>query len=152
MEPGKVLVHVRFAPNGTVVEISERPKALSPQEWYYLLSDKAGTAYQPLSGGRACSGLRSTRSNRSRPRARRARRDNRDVIIAMSWRRLMRLHRGVHSEIDFRTKPSFAAYRGPLRRPFVLEEERVDGARDFFSPDVPALDAIGEITAGPSLR
>jgi hypothetical protein len=52
MEPGKVLVHVRFAPNGTVVEISERPKALSPQEWYYLLSDKAGTAYQPLSGGR----------------------------------------------------------------------------------------------------
>ena len=43
---------MRFAPNGTVVEISERPKALSPQEWYDFLSDKAGNAYQPLSGGR----------------------------------------------------------------------------------------------------
>ena len=52
MEPQKVLIHVRFAPNGTVVEISERPKALSPQEWFNFLSDKAGTTYQPLSGGR----------------------------------------------------------------------------------------------------
>lgn len=52
MEPQKVLIHVRFAPNGTVVEISERPKALSPQDWYNCLCDKAGTAYQPLSGGR----------------------------------------------------------------------------------------------------
>ena len=52
MEPQKVLIHVRFAPNGTVVEISERPKALSPQEWFNCLSDKAGMSYQPLSGGR----------------------------------------------------------------------------------------------------
>lgn len=52
MEPQKVLIHVRFAPNGTVVEISERPKALSPQEWFNSLCDKAGTTYQPLSGGR----------------------------------------------------------------------------------------------------
>ena len=52
MEPQKVLIHVRFAPNGTVVEISERPKALSPQEWFDSLCDKAGTTYQPLSGGR----------------------------------------------------------------------------------------------------
>lgn len=52
MEPQKVLIHVRFAPNGTVVEISERPKALSPQEWFNCVSDKAGTTYQPLSGGR----------------------------------------------------------------------------------------------------
>jgi hypothetical protein len=52
MESQKVLIHVRFAPNGTVVEISERPKALSPQQWYNWLCDKAGTAYQPLSGGR----------------------------------------------------------------------------------------------------
>ncbi len=52
MEPQKVLIHVRFAPNGTVVEISERPKALSPQEWYNVLCDKAGATYQPLSGGR----------------------------------------------------------------------------------------------------
>jgi hypothetical protein len=52
MEIRDVIIHVRFAPNGTVVEISERPKAMSPQEWYYYLSDKAADAYQPLAGGR----------------------------------------------------------------------------------------------------
>lgn len=48
----KVLIHVRFAPNGTVVEISERPTAVSPQQWYDCLCNEAGTTYQPLSGGR----------------------------------------------------------------------------------------------------
>lgn len=52
MEPHKVLIHLRFAPNGTVVEISERPKSLTPQQWFDFLSDKAGNAYQALSGGR----------------------------------------------------------------------------------------------------
>jgi len=51
MEPHKVMIHLRFAPNGTVVEISERPKSLTPQEWFNFLSDKAGNAYQALSGG-----------------------------------------------------------------------------------------------------
>ena len=32
--------------------ITERPAALSPQEWFDFLSDKAGTHYQALSGGR----------------------------------------------------------------------------------------------------
>jgi hypothetical protein len=48
----QVIIHARFSPNGTVVEISERPAALSPQEWFNFLSDKAGTHYQALSGGR----------------------------------------------------------------------------------------------------
>lgn len=52
MESGNVIIHARFAPNGTVVEIGERPVALSPQEWFDLLSEKAGTAYQSFSGGR----------------------------------------------------------------------------------------------------
>ena len=52
METAKVIIHVRFSPNGTVVEISERPSAMSPQEWFNCLSDKAGTQYQPFSGGR----------------------------------------------------------------------------------------------------
>ena len=52
MESQNVLMHVRFAPNGTVVEISERPTALSPQEWFNFLSDNAADAYQPLAGGR----------------------------------------------------------------------------------------------------
>jgi hypothetical protein len=47
-----VIIHARFAPNGTVVEISERPPSMSPHEWFNHLSDKAGTAYQPFSGGR----------------------------------------------------------------------------------------------------
>lgn len=47
-----VIIHARFAPNGTVVEISERPVALSPHEWFDFLSDRAGSAYQTLAGGR----------------------------------------------------------------------------------------------------
>jgi hypothetical protein len=52
MENQNVLIHARFAPNGAVVEISERPAALSPQQWFNYLSDKAGNAYQALAGGR----------------------------------------------------------------------------------------------------
>ncbi len=52
MDIAKVIIHVRFAPNGTVVEIGERPSAVSPQEWFNCLSDKAGMQFQPLSGGR----------------------------------------------------------------------------------------------------
>ncbi|WP_213770915.1 hypothetical protein [Bradyrhizobium sp. dw_78] len=52
METENVLIHARFAPNGTVVEISERPTALSPQQWFNYLSDRAGNAYQTLAGGR----------------------------------------------------------------------------------------------------
>jgi hypothetical protein len=52
MESQSVLIHVRFAPNGAVVEISERPPALSPQDWFNRLCDKAANAYQPLAGGR----------------------------------------------------------------------------------------------------
>jgi hypothetical protein len=52
MESQSVLVHVRFAPNGAVTEISEQPAALSPQEWFNFLSYKAANVYQPLAGGR----------------------------------------------------------------------------------------------------
>jgi hypothetical protein len=52
MESQNLIIHVRFAPNGTVVEISERPPALSPQDWFNCLSERAGTSYAPLSGGR----------------------------------------------------------------------------------------------------
>jgi hypothetical protein len=60
METQNVLIHVRFAPNGVVVEISERPTALSPQAWFNYLSDKAGNAYQAFAGGRGV--FRLTRS------------------------------------------------------------------------------------------
>jgi hypothetical protein len=52
MEPATVMIHVRFAPNGTVVEISERPAAISPQDWFNCLSENAPDAYQALAGGR----------------------------------------------------------------------------------------------------
>jgi hypothetical protein len=52
MDTQNVILHARFAPNGTVVEISERPEGLTPQAWFNFLSDKAGDVYQTLAGGR----------------------------------------------------------------------------------------------------
>lgn len=52
MDTQKVILHARFAPNGTVVEMSERPEGLTPQVWFNFLSDKAGDVYQTLAGGR----------------------------------------------------------------------------------------------------
>ena len=52
MDTQNVILHCRFAPNGTVVEISERPESLAPQAWFNFLSDKAGDVYQALAGGR----------------------------------------------------------------------------------------------------
>lgn len=52
MENDKVTIHVRFAPDGSVTEIGERPAALTAQAWFNRLSDAAGDGYQALSGGR----------------------------------------------------------------------------------------------------
>ncbi len=52
METDKVMIHVRFAPDGSVTEIGERPAALTAQAWFNRLSDAAGDGYQALSGGR----------------------------------------------------------------------------------------------------
>jgi hypothetical protein len=52
MDKQNVVLHARFAPNGTVVEIGERPNTLSPQDWFNFLSDKAGDVYQAFAGGR----------------------------------------------------------------------------------------------------
>jgi hypothetical protein len=53
MEKDQVMIHVRFAPNGTVTEIGERPSALSAQEWFNLLTRSTTNGYEALSGGRA---------------------------------------------------------------------------------------------------
>jgi len=52
MSETQVVIHVRFAPDGTVTEIGERPGSLSAQAWFNKLSLAAGMAYQSLSGGR----------------------------------------------------------------------------------------------------
>lgn len=48
----KVLIHVRFNNDGTVLEISERPTSLSPQQWFTKITEKCGNAFQALTGGR----------------------------------------------------------------------------------------------------
>ena len=53
MENEKVMIHVRFAPNGTVTEIGERPSALNAQAWFNLLTSSTIDCYESLSGGRA---------------------------------------------------------------------------------------------------
>ena len=53
MEKDQVMIHVRFAPNGTVTEIGERPDALSAQAWFNLLTCSTQDNYETLSGGRA---------------------------------------------------------------------------------------------------
>jgi hypothetical protein len=53
MENNLVVIHMRYAPNGTVIEISERPAGESAQDWFNRLSEYPSNGYQPLSGGRA---------------------------------------------------------------------------------------------------
>ncbi len=52
MEADKVIIHVRFTPNGSVSEIGERPAERTPQQWFDFLSLNAGDHYQALAGGR----------------------------------------------------------------------------------------------------
>jgi len=53
MEQQDVVVHVRFASDGTVAEIGERPSDLTPQQWFDRLSDGlSGEAYRTYAGGR----------------------------------------------------------------------------------------------------
>jgi hypothetical protein len=52
MSNDPVMIHVRFAPDGAVTEIGERPEAATPATWFNHLSGKVGESFQPLSGGR----------------------------------------------------------------------------------------------------
>jgi hypothetical protein len=53
MEQQNIAVHVRFAPDGTVAEIGERPSGLTPQQWFERLSGTVGgDAYRTYAGGR----------------------------------------------------------------------------------------------------
>ncbi|MQP67887.1 hypothetical protein GE253_21430 [Niveispirillum sp. SYP-B3756] len=52
MEQESLMIHVRFAPDGSVTEIGERPPGLPAQAWFNLLSDKAMGRYQAYAGGR----------------------------------------------------------------------------------------------------
>jgi len=52
MTTNATVIHVRFAPDGSVTEIGERPASLTAQQWFDKLSDKHATDFQSLSGGR----------------------------------------------------------------------------------------------------
>ena len=52
MSETTVVIHVRFAPDGSVTEIGERPEGVTAQLWFNRLSDDAQFNYQALSGGR----------------------------------------------------------------------------------------------------
>jgi len=52
MSTTDVMIHVRFAPDGVVTEISERPATATPQSWFDYLTERVGESFQPLSGGR----------------------------------------------------------------------------------------------------
>ncbi|MGY3533023.1 MULTISPECIES: hypothetical protein [Bradyrhizobium] len=52
MNVQEVIIHVRFAPNGRVVQISERPAKLTPNQWFEVLNARASSAYRPLARGR----------------------------------------------------------------------------------------------------
>ncbi len=34
----EVIIHLRFAPNGKVIQISERPAKLTPNQWFEVLT------------------------------------------------------------------------------------------------------------------
>jgi hypothetical protein len=53
MSTSEMMIHVRFAPDGTVTEIGERPSGCTGQQWFNLLSQQSGLSYLTLSGGRA---------------------------------------------------------------------------------------------------
>lgn len=46
------LIHVRFNPDGTVLEIGERPQSVKAQAWFKYLSQNTSNRYQALAGGR----------------------------------------------------------------------------------------------------
>nr|WP_036014880.1 hypothetical protein [Bradyrhizobium yuanmingense] len=52
MNSQEIVIHVRFAPNGRVIQISERPAKLTPDQWFDVLNTHASSAYRPLTRGR----------------------------------------------------------------------------------------------------
>ncbi|RXG90783.1 hypothetical protein EAS61_18540 [Bradyrhizobium zhanjiangense] len=60
MNSQEVIIHVRFGPNGRVIQISERPAKLTPNQWFDVLNVRASSAYRPLACGRGIFRLRRT--------------------------------------------------------------------------------------------
>jgi hypothetical protein len=63
MSEAPILIHIRFAPDGAVADIGEKPSTISAHEWFKRLNARAGDAYQPLAGGRGVYRIDSARLN-----------------------------------------------------------------------------------------
>jgi hypothetical protein len=48
----KVVINIRFSPDGLVCSATYRPEHMSPQVWFDHVCRMAPEAYMPLSGGR----------------------------------------------------------------------------------------------------
>jgi len=46
MASNATVIHLRFAPDGSVTEIGERPASLTAQQWFDRLSDKHAMDFQ----------------------------------------------------------------------------------------------------------
>ncbi len=46
------IIHVRFAPDGSVSDIGERPEGVTAERWFTSLSEKFGAQFKALAGGR----------------------------------------------------------------------------------------------------
>ncbi len=49
---GDIVIHARYAEDGTIREIGERPEGLTGQQWFNFLCKQAPQTAQPLAGGR----------------------------------------------------------------------------------------------------
>ncbi|VVM04605.1 hypothetical protein MAMC_00143 [Methylacidimicrobium cyclopophantes] len=52
MKEEEIVIHVRFANDGAVQEIGQRPAGLSAQAWFGRLWKQAGDRFQVFAGGR----------------------------------------------------------------------------------------------------
>ena len=52
MAPSEIVIHARYMADGSIAEISERPEALTSQQWFNFLCVKVPNAAHALSGGR----------------------------------------------------------------------------------------------------
>ena len=52
MAPTEIVIHARYMADGSIAEISERPEALSGQQWFNFLCKQVPNAAHPLAGGR----------------------------------------------------------------------------------------------------
>jgi hypothetical protein len=52
MAPSEIVIHARYAVDGTCLEIGERPATITPQAWFKYLYEHVGETAQALAGGR----------------------------------------------------------------------------------------------------